>query len=33
MKSKEIGLVVFWIGAVFMIALGFVASFWCKTAD
>jgi len=32
MKTRRAGLVVFWIGAVYMIAMGLVGSFWARGA-
>lgn len=32
MRTRKIGLVVFWIGAAYMIGMGLVASFWAKAA-
>ena len=32
MKTKKTGLVIFWVGAAYMIAMGLVVSFWAKAA-
>lgn len=32
MKTRRTGLVLFWIGAAYMIGMGLIVSFWAKSA-
>ena len=32
MKTRRVGLIIFWIGAAYIIGMGFVASFWVRAA-
>ena len=32
MKAQKTGLIIFWIGAVYMVVMGFVASWWIQPA-